>query len=180
VSPTAFPCPDPARLDDYLQGRLACESMDELLAHVSTCPTCRERAQANGATAPGDGARLLAPPLARGISFGRYLVLDRIGQGGMGVVYAAYDPELNRRIALKVIRTDGNDAPRAPPSLRSARSRDGVQLGTPLGDCRGKRSCGRLGAVRRPRGEAAQRKPLTCYGDERSVADGLRRQAGRV
>ncbi len=41
--------------------------------------------------------------LDRGASLGRYTVLDRIGSGGMGVVYAAYDPQLDRRIALKVL-----------------------------------------------------------------------------
>ena len=43
-------------------------------------------------------------PLARGATVGRYVVLDVIGSGGMGVVYAAYDPELDRRIAIKLMR----------------------------------------------------------------------------
>jgi len=47
------------------------------------------------------GAR---PPLARGESIGRYVVLDFIGGGGMGVVYGAYDPQLDRRIAIKLLR----------------------------------------------------------------------------
>jgi eukaryotic-like serine/threonine-protein kinase len=37
---------------------------------------------------------------------GRYLVLDRIGQGGMGVVVSAYDPELDRKLAIKLLRSD--------------------------------------------------------------------------
>ena len=46
----------------------------------------------------GDGE-----PLDRGDLVDRYVILDRIGAGGMGVVYAAYDPELDRKIALKLL-----------------------------------------------------------------------------
>jgi eukaryotic-like serine/threonine-protein kinase len=42
-------------------------------------------------------------PITRGQTIGRYVVLDRLGAGGMGVVYAAYDPELDRKIAVKVL-----------------------------------------------------------------------------
>lgn len=42
---------------------------------------------------------------------GRYLILDRVGRGGMGVVYAAYDSVLDRRIAVKIMRPQsGEDA----------------------------------------------------------------------
>src|SRR6266404_7522212 len=42
--------------------------------------------------------------LARGAAFGRYIVLEMVGKGGMGEVYAAYDPELDRKIAIKLLR----------------------------------------------------------------------------
>jgi len=45
-----------------------------------------------------------AAALPRGTSFARYLILERVGEGGVGEVYAAYDPHLDRRIALKILR----------------------------------------------------------------------------
>jgi tetratricopeptide (TPR) repeat protein len=44
---------------------------------------------------------------ARGSTISRYVVRERIGQGSMGVVYAAYDPELDRPVALKLLRPEG-------------------------------------------------------------------------
>src|SRR5688572_148615 len=56
-----------------------------------------------GAPESSAAGRRLGAALQRGDEVGRYLVLDRIGHGGMGVVYAAYDPELDRRVALKLL-----------------------------------------------------------------------------
>ena len=41
-----------------------------------------------------------------GQSFGRYQILEQLGEGGMATVYKAYDTRLERFVAVKVIRTD--------------------------------------------------------------------------
>jgi hypothetical protein len=47
-----------------------------------------------------------AHDVARGHRLGRFIVLRTLGQGGMGMVVSAYDPELERTVALKLIRPD--------------------------------------------------------------------------
>ncbi|MCG8421394.1 MAG: serine/threonine-protein kinase [Proteobacteria bacterium] len=47
--------------------------------------------------------------IGRGSVVGRYVVLDLIGAGSMGTVYSAYDPELERKIALKALARGADD-----------------------------------------------------------------------
>jgi eukaryotic-like serine/threonine-protein kinase len=58
--------------------------------------------EAIGAVAPAP----LPPTLPRGAALGRYIVIDRLGGGGMGVVYSAYDPELDRKLAVKLLKPE--------------------------------------------------------------------------
>ena len=49
---------------------------------------------------------LAAPCHERPDRIGRFRVLDLLGRGAMGVVYKAHDPEIDRVVAIKLIRAD--------------------------------------------------------------------------
>ncbi|MGZ3425276.1 MAG: tetratricopeptide repeat protein, partial [Polyangia bacterium] len=55
---------------------------------------------ATGGAAADDGQ------LPVGTTAGRYLLMSRVGAGGLGQVYAAYDPELDRKVAIKLLRAE--------------------------------------------------------------------------
>src|SRR5579859_2846002 len=97
-------CPAAEDLADLVAGALAAAERDSLLQHVEDCESCRfvvvQLAQSS--SEPANDAQ----EIARGTQLGRYVIVDKIGAGGMGVVYAAYDPQLDRKVALKLLRLD--------------------------------------------------------------------------
>jgi tetratricopeptide (TPR) repeat protein/predicted Ser/Thr protein kinase len=58
-----------------------------------------------------------AERLGLGAQVGRYVIVGTVGEGGMGVVYAGYDPELDRKVALKVLRPERAASPNARARL---------------------------------------------------------------
>jgi serine/threonine protein kinase/formylglycine-generating enzyme required for sulfatase activity len=77
--------------------------------------------------ASGGVGRAEEAALALGIGsvLGRYVVLERLGAGAMGVVYAAFDPDLDRKIALKLLppyHRDSNRVRREERLVREAKA----------------------------------------------------------
>src|SRR5688500_17565875 len=70
-----------------------------------------------GARTAGEAAAVVGHDLTPGTRLGRYVVLEEIGQGGMGLVFSAYDPELNRKVALKLLRPNQSERKRARSRL---------------------------------------------------------------
>jgi tetratricopeptide (TPR) repeat protein len=64
---------------------------------------------------------LASAPISPGTLVGRYVVLGPLGAGSMGVVYSAHDPELDRKVALKLVRLDEAGSEGSPGHARLLR-----------------------------------------------------------
>jgi hypothetical protein len=125
------PCPTDSVALRFVEGQLKAEDRAALENHLDQCARCfaaitelarvfgseLERVSPYAATALADSGgqqryqltHSARVQLANGCSFGRYLVRNPLGAGGMGTVYAAFDQVLHRQVALKVLHSDAVD-----------------------------------------------------------------------
>src|SRR5512134_3819788 len=106
----AMPCPDPTELARFALRTLDPDAAARVQEHVDTCATCRAASSALVSASRGElieGAAWTRPDLAVGAQLDRFVILHELGEGAASVVYAAYDPELDRKVALKVLRSRG-------------------------------------------------------------------------
>lgn len=89
------------------------------MAHDADEPTELDRTELDR-TAPESPGALRGDP----VQIGRFRLEERIGSGGMADVHRAYDPVLDRTVAIKVLHTEGlvDEAQQRRRILREARA----------------------------------------------------------
>jgi serine/threonine protein kinase/tetratricopeptide (TPR) repeat protein len=101
------PCPDEDELAAFVERDVAESRRAEIEQHCEACMRCLDTVSylvAAFADPPALDDDVVPPALpSRGTTLGRYVILDFIGAGAMGAVYSAFDPELDRRVALKLL-----------------------------------------------------------------------------
>ena len=113
----------------FVQGRLHADSVPELEEHLSICADCRTvvaetarffaessasvtlKLASEARTVPEPSSPEPHVPLTPGTCVSRYVLAGVIGAGAAGIVYRAYDPELRREIALKLLRAGPSRGP---------------------------------------------------------------------
>jgi len=130
-------CPEPEVLAAFSRGGLDPAERRAFEAHLDQCDHCGEvlaqlarmfasRRSSSGSLDPVDmghdptladdelePVEVKGSHLRPGDRLDRYHVLEPVGAGGMGVVYAAYDADLDRKVALKVLHEHGRGDDRA-------------------------------------------------------------------
>jgi len=114
----------------YALASLAVEEpgLSELLAKLRMNST-RDTSSSRGTVEPDTVIpEFLAPPRQAGDlgTLGPYRVLAELGRGGMGIVLLAYDPELERTVAIKVLPPHRADERARARFVREARAAAGL------------------------------------------------------
>ena len=108
-------CPSSETLQALIAGRLSTEERDRVLVHADGCNECHAAIEVlhetdPAATLPDDDEPRRHRLVPDGSMVGRYRIERPIGIGGMGVVYVAHDPELDRKVAVKLLRRGAADS----------------------------------------------------------------------